>query len=706
MSRPRTTASVQLLLIAMAILIAAAAVAGLARRPELRVRLDATKTRAYSLSPQTRELLAGLEGSWRIAVILTESDTDERIRRQVDEVLRRFRAAAPSLEVTNVDPSDPASLAAYEGLLARLQAMERGAIDAYESRLDAAAAVFDEALLYAERISADLEALLGMLPADDPRRESLVARGGFMTALARDGAQVTAEVVAARQPGDEVPLPRYDVARSILREACSRTADEVQAIGDALDEIGRSATVETRVRIYAREESPVARSLATRLLVAGEALVDLPELQSARVAEQLSVGEAAVVMGPDGAAVIPSEQLLPRVALDAGAGSATFDRRFEGEQVIGAAIRSLLVDTVPMAVFVHAEEGSILASRPDATDVVGLQRAMERSGIDVREWGIVRGERPVAEPGQPVAWIVVPPLRRTELTPGPAEQRLIDAARSLLVAGEPVLLSLNPSRLPQFRQVEPWARLLDGIGVASDASRVLLEATPITAGEFAVAASISLDRSGGGHPLSGVLDGQRLTLPVPVPLIAAESAADDGDGRDPGDATATADAVDVVVAVEPAAGRWLDAEWGSGRLPTAPPAGAGLPGPTPLVVAMQRPHPAGADAAAAVTGRQRILVVGSGGWMRSRTADAIADLGNGRAALISPGNHELALAGVAWLTGQDDRVAASSAGGQVPRLSGIDRTVRMRWAFATVVAGPLVIVLLGTGGWWWRRRAA
>ena len=84
MSRPRTTASVQLLLVAIAILVAAAAVAGLSRRPELRVRLDATKTRAYSLSPQTRELLAGLEGSWRIAVILTESDTDERIRRQVD----------------------------------------------------------------------------------------------------------------------------------------------------------------------------------------------------------------------------------------------------------------------------------------------------------------------------------------------------------------------------------------------------------------------------------------------------------------------------------------------------------------------------------------------------------------------------------------------------------------------------------------------
>jgi hypothetical protein len=709
MSRSRTGEPTRLLLGGLAILVVAGALAAISRRPELRVTLDATKTRAYSLSPQTRELLGRLEGDWRIAVVLASGDVDARLRRQVDEVLRRFRAVAPSLEVTSVDPSVPSSLAAYEALLARLQSMEDAAIARYERTLDEGSAVFDELLLYAEQISLELPAAAGFLPADDPRREGIAARAGFMTALARDGDQIVDEIDLARRPGDETPLPRYDIARSILREACSQSADEVLAIADIFDEFSRTPSLDAQLRLFARQSAGPARELATRLVVASEALLDLPDLQSARVAAQLSRGEAAVVLGPDRVAVIPSEELLPTLALDAGAGSATFDRRFQGEQVIAAAIRSLLVDVLPMAVVVHAEETPLLASRQDATDLVGLQRVLERSRIDVHEWQLGRMERPVPAPGQPVAWIVVPPLRRTDLTPGPREQTLIDTTERLLLAGESVLLSVNPSRLPQFRQSEPWTRLIQAAGVAVDPGRVLLEATPVSAGEFSVQAAISLDMFDGDHPLTRALDGQRLTLPVPIPLIAPEEADAGGAG---GAAAAPAASVapdrrppETVIAVDPAPGRWLEADWGSGRLPTAPPPGAGLSGPTPLVVALDRPNPAGPTAGVAFPGRQRLLVVGSGGWMRSRTADAIADLGNGRVVLVSPGNHELGLAGVAWLTGQDDLVSASSAGGQVARLTGIDGPTRTRWALGAVVIAPALLVLVGTGAWWWRRRA-
>ena len=56
----------------------------------LRVRLDATKTRAYSLSPRTTTLLESLEGEWRIAVVMVESERDEAVARQIDEVLERY----------------------------------------------------------------------------------------------------------------------------------------------------------------------------------------------------------------------------------------------------------------------------------------------------------------------------------------------------------------------------------------------------------------------------------------------------------------------------------------------------------------------------------------------------------------------------------------------------------------------------------------
>ena len=50
-----------------------------AHRPELRIKLDATKTRAYSLSDQTRQLLAGLQGTWTIALLMVEDAADPRL---------------------------------------------------------------------------------------------------------------------------------------------------------------------------------------------------------------------------------------------------------------------------------------------------------------------------------------------------------------------------------------------------------------------------------------------------------------------------------------------------------------------------------------------------------------------------------------------------------------------------------------------------
>ena len=55
----------------------------LAAEPALRWRFDATKTRAYSLSAQTRRLLAELDGQWTIALVLDRGAMDPAVLRQV-----------------------------------------------------------------------------------------------------------------------------------------------------------------------------------------------------------------------------------------------------------------------------------------------------------------------------------------------------------------------------------------------------------------------------------------------------------------------------------------------------------------------------------------------------------------------------------------------------------------------------------------------
>ena len=72
-----------------AILTIAVVVNAIAAHPSLRWRADATKTRAYSLSEQTLNLLEGIEGDWTIAVVITTDGVDRALLRQVEQVLDR-----------------------------------------------------------------------------------------------------------------------------------------------------------------------------------------------------------------------------------------------------------------------------------------------------------------------------------------------------------------------------------------------------------------------------------------------------------------------------------------------------------------------------------------------------------------------------------------------------------------------------------------
>ena len=109
--------SVNLGLFLVGIVTLAVVVNFFAARPWLRVRLDATKTRAYSLSPQTRQLLDDLDGEWQVVVVAGPDRVDPTALRQVDEILDRFESASDKVRTMRLDPADPAALGEYEAFL-------------------------------------------------------------------------------------------------------------------------------------------------------------------------------------------------------------------------------------------------------------------------------------------------------------------------------------------------------------------------------------------------------------------------------------------------------------------------------------------------------------------------------------------------------------------------------------------------------------
>lgn len=676
-------ASVRAVLGLAGLLVLLTAVLAVLHRPELRGRLDATRTRAYALAPSTRELLAGLDGDWTVTVVLAGDTGDAVLRRQVEEVLRRFDQASDALAVRTLDPADPDAFPVIDRLLVEVEDDERALVDRWARALEDGRAALEALILFAGRRSAGLETMLSSLPPVEQLtadQQGLVrrlqTRTGLLAVLAADGGLLLDEVDKARRTGGVRLRPDDETARSILVAALDRWGDELVALAADLETLA-DATGTPPLREIAGEFREQATALARASVALGTLRV--PEVQA--LARALAEGELAVVRNERGTITIPGAQLLPRLAggLDEADAEVRIDRRFRGEQVLSAAIRSLVFGTPPTVVFVHAEERSLLAPAAGGSgaDLAGAAAVLRANRRPVREWRVTEGPRPAVTGGAGVAWVVVPPLSRPRLEPTAAEQRLLAAARELVADGEPVLLSVNPSPLPRYGTTDPWARLLEGVGVRAGTDVVLFEAVPIGGAGFVRQASFSTETPATtDHPLAAALAGQRTTMVIPVPVEPAADVA--------GDAT-------VLLAAPASGNRWLDPDW-IGRLEAARTTERGDPvaGAVPLALAIERTHPTQGAAA-----RQRLLVLGSGGWMLSRVLDAAADLGDGRAALVNPGNQDLLLGATAWLAGGDDLVVATAAGAQVSRLSGLDGSARVRWSLFAVLGVPALCIVLG-----------
>lgn len=656
---------------------------GFAAMGGLRVRVDATKTRAYSLSAQTNLTLDRIEGEWTIAVVSSRSAVDPALRRQVDEVLDRF-ADSPDVSVVRIDPEDPSTLDRYEWLLSHLRASYAEPIADYDRAVADGRAATESFQVMLQQQTGLLRTLVERLQADDVNRRATVQLLQVFSVRVEQAAAVIEEVDRALRVDDQRPLPDYEAARSVLSAALSAWAEEQLRIAQLLR--GWTETGgEPLLRQFGANQRRVFEGQAQSLALVADPLKHLPPLELGRIGRALEQGEAAIVMGPEGAAVIPSAQLFPSLALRAEAGQITYDQRFRGEQMISATIRSLMVDRMPLVVFVHAQNESLLTPRDRNVDLFGAASVLAASRFEVAEWIVGQSEPPTPEPGQPVVWIVVPPPSREGLEPTAGEVELIDTARTLLADGESVLLSIYPSALTKFGRPDPWQGVADAFGLRAETGAVVFERVRRSPQEVVRQKGQMLRDFSSGHPIAAALHGQQTHLSLPIAIVQA-------------DAPPPGARIDVIAEITPSSDRWLEAEWavdapvGDGAAPSEP-----LTGPVPVIVAVENRHRLRDDP-------QRVIVVGSGGWMLSFIADAAVSLGGDRVVRQQPGNYELLLASVAWLAGMDDLIAPSAVSQLVTRLDGISPEVRSRWRWIALVLAPAACGLAGLAVFTLRRR--
>lgn len=666
-------------------------------------RFDVTSTGEHRLSPRSQSLLERLSGPYEVVVAAPLRDravTDPRALQALRDVLDQFRHARGGVTIrsTLIDTGSAAGIAEFEALLDRLAQRDAPRI---QKQADAVATGLDRA----EALAADMETLSPMLdavaraiPDDAPGAATNRSYFEQRAAELRISAPPLRQAVGRARdtltkPAGHPPIPDPERAAAPVLALLKEIEAGLNDIAENSRRFANAEGIPAPARDAAAPASTAAASLRDRVAVLRDNLERLERIDLVRIARTLQAGSAALVIGPPEAGVtaIDMAQLLPGEAAVEAAGGARADMGRRAEELIATAIASLAQPIKPIVMFIHGQPARGFLQSPD---FIQLLNRLALRGIDAAEWAVSVDPEPPpltrADPtGQrPVVYVVLStdasqsaPARGQS---GPERAAKVGrAVASLIEAGQPVLLSLNPSTLPTFGETDPMIAGLRHFGLTADTGRPILQERFAADGRHVDAWQV-LTAETGDHPIAGAVRGLPARFEWPVAVRLDPEARLDGVKATP-----------LYIVKSPAA--WGESQWLSywqvripehDLVPNKPakdaPRDDGA-GPWPIVMAAERRGP---------DGPERLVVVGANTWFMDRIAQERA-LIDGRPAPTNPGNAELFEAAVYWLAGQDEMIAQSPTARAVPliRPLGGGTLLVLRWA---AIAGlPGLVLLLG-----------
>jgi len=715
------------------------------------VRYDLTSTRRYSLSPQTRGVLESLDERHRVVTMLGGPDEDPAQVQEVHDLVDEYARASGLVEREHLDLTRDTERRSE--LLAEMASLY--ADDTHAVRVVLRASIPESAGL-AKELDTIQEQLSGVLDAGvvtnardrqtlyDLNSQYIRVAEAYNT-YARHAEEQLGEQGAARLTDDGLvdptsgeALPDYALLLAHLQQwhlavrqqLLPLTDTVVQQVGSRITSTRvqspelRNQVLEARntlaqVQQTIRQERGAQPSLLDRSSTAlRRALIRADQMPSlyddARAV--LSDQPCVLVLSGDAARVIPSA-LLYRGVEGIESADSEAQEQFLGEEQLTGALVSMSFDPPPRVIFVRSNTG-----RPALSIGQGEQRTLgdyshvaqrlRAVGIEVDEW--VYDPHPSKAPfrraGQQVVWVVLPFLKPIPGQPQTMDQSLkagvVEYVTDRLADGDSAMLMLGPNT---FADPERRADLLalpgiEDAGLADDPLLALLaewgidaqvyqnvfrvesedaEGRPIAPAAFSFTVTRWPDEGVLGQSLDGIATyfGQA----YPLELLDAE-----GVTHTP-----------MVRLTDPS--MWLQ----------KPPGPQGVRG-QPLDI----PEDATADevliGVAAERGEARLIAVGDPLW----ATDGVTTLGvmpDGRvipraadqpgAYIQYPGNSELFINSVYWLTDKSELIAASPRTQDIRRIPTMTDATANTTKLLLLLAMPLVIFGIGGSVWLVRRKA-
>lgn len=655
-------------------------------------RVDVTATGEQQLAPRTTQLLSQLAGSTQLIVAADFRTIDPRARQYVTDVTDELAARSREFSTTLIDTGSARGVSDFKGTIASLVQRDRTILDAHAAAIDAGAqAATSVSRSLTEGIEPQFAQLAQAGFATPTLRTYANQAGAVLRLRASDLADASIRVKQDLTP-DDLGLPRLDEAQRTLLERLDQAASDLSALARDVRRLSQDAATPAQAT---RQLTALATQLDTARDATLTQLGKLRELRRPdllRVAAALRTGAAALLVGPaggDGASslvALDMGQLLPSAAwLDATEASRG-DQRRRVEELVAAALASVLAPKKPIVVFTHAE---LRAFMDEAPVIDAMRERLGLRGVDFVEWPVVTQDAPaIAEVdptlARPLVYVVISPdsAARSETGALSGTQRAAKLAQTitnLREKGSNLLMCLLPSMLPSFGEKDPVAVALEGFGVQARTGTPLLSRVATPQFTYVENERVVQTTDAGEHVIASAVRGLPTYLTWCVPLEAAT----DSRGW----------AASPVLTTPADAQTWGESQWlrvyqtPREQVPLIPDQpkfdeGRDLRGSGVWTLAL-----------AAEKDGQRAVVVGSNSWITDKYSEQMGTV-EGRQTLLFPGNVELFEASVLWLAGQDTMIAQSPAARSVAMVRAIESPslARLRWSIVLGLPGLVLLV--------------
>ena len=323
--------------------------------------IDMTANQAYSLKPQTLNILQNLDSKQPIRIVslythpqgVTSATTD--YAGVVSDLLDEYKHAGKNIDVEVIDPvANPAKVT---DLIADVTTKYGGEVKRYKDYLDQMQTNFDLLRSFARSESAKL----ATVQFDQMKEEGVDGLFSQVSGTLADWPDRLDHAVKEVDTARKQKVPDYKGAADVVNREISRGSDVadqvVQQFTTVLADAKLSATLTPPQKLYMADSIPRFNGLKKQT----DALVDqfkkLGALKLDEVTQKLNERDAILVMGPNDMRSLSYDQVwqadTDKRTYQNTAGEVKLKPKFAGEQQITSAILSLTAAKKPKVVFLR-----------------------------------------------------------------------------------------------------------------------------------------------------------------------------------------------------------------------------------------------------------------------------------------------------------------------------------------------------------------